>query len=47
MPWKKEKPAGESRRDRVGDWWWKNGCYVRLAVSAMALAVSIFAYFMA
>lgn len=42
----KRKPARRSWRERMSDWWCDYGCYVRLAVSALALAVSIFVYFM-
>lgn len=42
----KKEPARRNWRARMSDWWWDYGCYVRLAVSALALAVSIFVYFM-
>ena len=42
----KGKPARRRWRARMSDWWWDYGCYVRLAVSALALEVSIFVYFM-
>lgn len=43
---KKETPA-RAWRDRFDDWWWLNGGCVRLAISAVALLISIAAYFMA
>lgn len=42
----KRKPARRNWRTKMSDWWWDYGCYVRLAVSVLALTVSIFVYFM-
>lgn len=44
---KKKKPASVDWRERLADWFWNYGCYVRLCISIVALLISLAALFMA
>lgn len=44
---KKKKPARENWRERLKDWFWDYGLYVRLGISTAALITSLAALFMA
>lgn len=43
----KKMPARMNWRERLADWMWDYGCYVRLGASIIALLISLAALFMA